>query len=190
MPVADIGRTAPWTRKTPAVGAVIALAVAVVVGIGILRPFVQRWNAREAKLAEAQTKLADLTGVVANRVLADSVGNQREALLAQFPQRVLRAKSRALAASALQSLMIELAESSNVTVNRLDVAALETSGDLPFELSANGDILGLTDLLQRIRTARYIVSVREMTVQNTSALRGAPDVLQVTLSLDAPVIVQ
>lgn len=121
--------------------------------------------------------------------MIDSVSRIVEQELARQSQRVLQARSRTLAASALQSLVLELAELSNVTVTRLDVAGTDGGSELPFELSANGDIYGLADLLQRIRTAPVVVVIRKLQVQNNSALRGAPDVLQIGLSLSSPVIV-
>lgn len=168
----------------------VAVAVLSVLAAAFGYPFGKHWMAREAELKSARAQLAALQSVVDHQPQADSIEAARNQLLASQPTRVLRARSRALAASALQSLVQELAESSNVTITRLDVAGLESAGDLPFELSATGDIYGLADLLQRIRTARFVVNVQKLQVQNNSALRGAPDVLQIALSLEAPVIVQ
>lgn len=175
-------------RRSPFIA--LAVLLLVVVAAVLVGPRIARWRERESQLDLARERVAESLLVVSNQSHADSTTQRLEQQLAQLPQRVLRARSRSLAASALQSLVLELAESSNVTITRLDVAALESSGDLPFELSANGDIYGLADLLQRVRTSRFIVAVKKMQVQNNSALRGAPDVLQFTLSLAAPVIVE
>lgn len=175
-------------RRTVVIGAWI-VAVALLLAFGVL-PQVRQWSAREAQIRSAQLQLESLINTVEGQPQLDSMIRLQEQTLASQPRRVLRSRSRALAASALQSLVQELADASNVTVTRLDVANLESSGDLPITLAANGDIYGLAILLQQIRSARYVVIVDKLTSQNNSALRGAPDVLQITLSLHAPVIVQ
>ena len=179
-------KTSGATRSWTGVVWLVLLALLAVV----LIPRVREWRARETRIAAAQTQLQLLSDVVNNQPRLDSIVQLHEAALAVQPQRVLRSRSRALAASALQSLVQEMAESSNVTVTRLDVANTVNTGDLPITLSANGDIFGLAELLRQIRSARYVVVVDKLQAQNNSALRGAPDVLQIALSLHAPVIVQ
>ena len=168
----------------------IVLLAAVALIVVALVPRVREWRAREARIAAAQQQLAALANAVANQAALDSIVQEHEADLSRGAQRVLRSRSRPLAASALQSLVQELAESSNVTVGRLDVANLVGDGDVPIAFSANGDIFGLAELLRRLRGAPYLLIVDKLQVQNNSALRGAPDVLQIALSLHAPVIVQ
>lgn len=175
------------SRSLTSVGAPLVVLVLVVLAV---IPFARGWRAREARIDAAQTQLAEIAGVVRGQGTLDSLATQRERELALRPQRVLRSRTRALAASALQSLVQEMADASNVTVTRLDVANVENRGDLPITLSANGDIFGLAELLRQIRAARYTVVVDKLQTQNNSALRGAPDVLQISLSLHAPVIVQ
>ena len=173
-------------RSYAGVSWLVALALLILV----LVPQVRRWRARETRMAAAHGQLQDLANVVQNQAALDALIQQHESELALRPQRVLRSRSRALAASALQSLVQEMADASNVTVTRLDVANSANSGDVPITLSANGDIFGLAELLRQIRAARYTVVVDKLQAQNNSALRGAPDVLQIALSLHAPVIVQ
>ncbi|MBC8087986.1 MAG: hypothetical protein H7Z40_12030 [Phycisphaerae bacterium] len=181
----DVGKRAPRLSS----GIVVAALLLIVV-IAAGRPIVAHWRGVDAPLQTARLQVAELQALIQNQSFVDSASLRNEQQLALQPQRVLRARSRSLAASALQSLVLELAESSNVTITRLDVAQPDSSGDLPIDLTANGDIYGLADLLQRMRTARFVLQVRKLQVQNNSALRGAPDVLQISLSLQAPVIVQ
>jgi hypothetical protein len=164
----------------------VALAIAFVIV-----PFGRTWVARERAIDAAEARLGQLAGVVNGRARTDSAATAIEAQLAAQPTRVLHARSRALAASALQSLVQELADVSNVTVTRLDVANADTgAGDLPITLSANGDIYGLAALLQQFRHARQVLVVDKLSVQVNSALRGAPDVLQSTITLHAPVVIE
>jgi len=187
--VRSIPPTVAGTRVQRSLFPVIAVALLLLVAVLALRPVVAHWHSVEAPLQTARAQVARLQRLVNNQPAVDSAIQHRAQDLVGRPQRVLQARSRSLAASALQSMVLELAESSNVTIIRLDVAASDSLGDLPFDLSANGDIYGLANLLQRIRTAPFVVVVRKVQVQNNSALRGAPDVLQIALSLQAPVIV-
>lgn len=169
---------------------IVVAAVLLIAAVAVGRPVVAHWRGVEVPLQSLRLQVTELQTRIQNQAAVDSAILRNEQQLALAPQRVLRARSRSLAASALQSLVLELAESSNVTVTRLDVAQPDSSGDLPFDLTATGDIYGFADLLQRIKTARFVLLVRKLQVQNNSALRGAADVLQISLSLQAPVIVQ
>ena len=153
-------------------------------------PAAKRWNARERQIKTAQAALQRLANVVTGAARNDSLARAYDLALASQPRRVLRARSRALAASALQSLVAEMSEMSNVTVTRLDVASVADSGAVPITLAANGDIFGLADLLHQLRIARIAIVVDKLQVQHNSALRGAPDVLQLVLTLHAPVIIE
>lgn len=191
MPNAD--RTAPWAvivAPTPIITISVAVLLLGLVGVFVAMPFVNHWRARESQIQSAQHRLDLLSQVKSNLPTITAEVAEREASLLVQPTRILRAKSRTLAASALQSMVQDMADASHVTVTRLDVANVAGGADLPLTLSANGDIYGLTDLLKQFGSGRYVVDVDKLQVQVNSALRGAPDVLQMTLSLRAPVIVE
>lgn len=183
----------PVASRTPGLrlltGMLLAAGMVLLSAMAVL-PTARRWNARERQIETAQVELQRLANVVTGAARNDSLARAYDSALATQPRRVLRARSRALAASALQSLVAELAEISNVTVTRLDVASVADSGDVPITLAANGDIFGLADLLRQLRVAKIAIAVDKLQVQNNSALRGAPDVLQLVLTLHAPVIVE
>ena len=189
MPGADRVSIAQATARPRSYAGVVWLVVLTLLMIALV-PQAREWRTRETRITAAQGQLQKLANIVQNQTALDSIIQQHERELERRPQRVLRARSRALAASALQSMVQEMAEASNVTVTRLDVANSINSGDLPITLSANGDIFGLAELLRQFRAARYTVVIDKLQAQNNSALRGAPDVLQIALSLHAPVIVQ
>ena len=191
MASADDMSAPPFARQQPRILsaglAIVALAVLVVF---VITPFAKRWSEREAQIEAAQRQFNHLNALFINQAATNAMVTQREVSMSLQPTRVLRAKSRALAASALQSMVQDMAEASHITVTRLDIATVVAGTDVPLTLSANGDIYGLTDLLRQFRNSRYVVDVDKMLVQVNSALRGAPDVLQMTLSLHAPVIVE
>ncbi len=116
-----------------------------------------------------------------------------EAQLAALPQRVLTAATGALAATGVQSLLQEYADRSRVTVSRLDVAGGLDSATadtpvrrLPITLTGTTDIYGVAELLGQLARGPKLLHVEQLTVQANPALRGAPDVLQLTLALSAP----
>ena len=61
---------------------------------------------------------------------------------------------------------------------------------LPATIAAYGDIFGLAEFLHKLSSGPRVVRVERIAIQQNSALRGAPDVLQITVTLAAPVIVQ
>ncbi len=211
MTVADRGSSAmmsPREWRFVRVGTLVS-AVALVTVFGVL-PFVRHWREREAQLGAERERFARLQSLVAHRASIDSTVLAREAQLASMPRRVFRARSRALASSSLQSLLQDLAEQSNVTVSRLDVAgggsgggsmqqgtspgdssaAQNGSEQLPVSMSAIGDVYGLTAFLRQLRDGPRVVNIDRVSVQVNSALRGAPDVLQITISMHAPAIIE
>ena len=191
MPNADRTSASPVAvAPTPIITISIVVLLLGLVGVFVAKPFVSNWRAREAKIELAQHQLNRLSEAKWNFPTMNVEIAEREASLSLQPTRILRAKSRTLAASALQSMVQDMADASHVTVTRLDVANVAGGADLPLTLSANGDIYGLTDLLKQLGSGRYMVDVDKLQVQVNSALRGAPDVLQMTLSLRAPVIVE
>jgi hypothetical protein len=185
-------------QRTLLIGAIVVTA-AVIVAYVIL-PFSLHWRQREAELESARGRLAELTALTKNARALDSAAGAAERALATGGRRVIRARSATLAASALQSFLQDASDASNLVVTRLDVAAdngtpsdsavMSGAGSIPATLSAHCDIVGLAELLSQFAQGPRVVHVERMTVQLNSALRGAPDMLQVTLSVRAPVIIE
>jgi hypothetical protein len=175
----------------------------------VLLPFARHWELREVELEGTRARVTEVAALVANARALDSAATAEERLLASGGRRVIRARSRALAASALQSFLQDASDASRLVVTRLDVATGDTDNEaspgadslavdagtspatfIPATLSAHCDVTGLADLLSQFSNGPRVVQVERMTVQTTSALRGAPDMLQVTLTLRAPVIIE
>lgn len=198
-------------RRTVLWGAAIVLLSLLVTFVAL--PFARRWALREVELEGTRARATELATLAGSARALDSAAVAEERSLAAGGRRVIRARSRALAASALQSFLQDASDASRLVVTRLDVAAADASGDadagsdplagsgpgmagtspaifIPATLSAHCDITGLADLLAQFANGPRVVQVERMTVQSTSALRGAPDMLQVTLTLRAPVIIE
>lgn len=183
----------PRDRRALRLG-VVASAVVVVVALGL--PAARHWRAREDAIAARTAELARLRGLAegGDALLAPALGARRE-LMAGLPHRPLRAESPDLAAGALQALLQQYADDSQLTVLQLDAAgAPDTTSAgtpaLPATLVATGDIYAVADLLSRVEQGAVLLEIRDATVQALAGQRGASghERLQVTLTLRAPVV--
>ena len=180
----------------------------------VVLPFVRRWTVREVLVREARDDVAMLSGLVSSAPALENAATRAEAALAVSPSRIFHARSAPLAASALQSLLQDAANASHLLVTRLDVAQSLTSvptqtfrapaiadtapaasaagigANLPATLAAYCDILGLAAVLDHLAHAPRVVHVEKLTIQQNSALRGAPDMLQIVLTVRAPVVLE
>jgi hypothetical protein len=177
----------------------------------VLLPFGRHWQLREAELDGTRARVRELASLAGSARALDSAATATEQWLAARGRRVIRARSRALAASALQSFLQDASDASRLVVTRLDVASggpesanpgavAEAADDstaggaastvILATLSAHCDITGLADLLAQFAHGPRVMHVGRIAVQTTSALRGAADMLQVTLTVRAPVIIE
>jgi general secretion pathway protein M len=185
---------APRERRVVSWGAMIAtLALAIVYAVV---PFARNWRVRETSIQAARQQLAALEGLVRDAPSLRAAADAEQRAIAQAPQRLFSAASPALAAAGAQSLLQEYADRSRVTITRLDAAAgldsttsSESVRRLPITLTGTTDIFGVAELLGQLMQGARRLDVEQLTVQTNPALRGAPDVLQLTLSLSAPWVV-
>jgi hypothetical protein len=181
--VFSLGISAP-DRRTIRLGLVVSV-LALTLAFGVL-PFARRWRAREDLIAIETDRLARLRGLVANEAKLRELVETRSAALETGRQRLLSARTPALAASSLQSLLQGFADQSQVTVSQLDVAGAPETADealpmIPANVSAVGDIYGITDMLALIHHGSLVLEVVELTVRPNPALRG--DLLQMNATL-------
>lgn len=178
-------------------GALAVLVVSVLLVYGAL-PFARRVRLREAQIDAAQRRASLLAAYASRSSELERAAAVEERALSMAPRRVLHAASEPLAASALQSLLQEAAEGAGLAVNRVEVssgddstltATADGAAAVSGSLSAYGDVHGLAALLRTLEAGPRVVRVERITVQQNSALRGASDVLQVTIAVRAPVII-
>lgn len=189
-------RTAEKQREQRVIiGALVVLTASLLLVYGVL-PLVRTVRARELQIDAARSRAALLAGYAAAVPALEQAATRDEAWLATTARRVLHATSEPLASSALQSLLQDAAEGAGMAVNRVEVnadtdsaAAGGSVAQLRGSLSAYGDIHGVAALLRTLEAGPRVVAVERISVQQNSALRGAPDVLQVTLGVRAPVLI-
>lgn len=177
-------------RRTVTIGATVVVLALFVAFVAL--PFVRHWQLREVELRTTRDSVRELRGLVASATALDSAERHIGASLSSEGRRVIRARSATLAASALQSYLQDASDASRLVVTRLEVAPSAEPGAsfVPASLAAYSDIHGVAELLGHLEHGPRLMFVERMTVQMNSALRGAPDVLQVTLTLRAPVIIE
>lgn len=176
-------------RRTIVIAAWVAAAALATAYVGI--PFARRVTARNAQIAVERERVGRLTTYVRRQSEIDSAIATRDAALAQSPARVLHGRSAALVASELQRVLQDYARMSRVSVSRIDVPGTPdssgTSLSMGATISAVGDIYGLVQLLGYLQHGPQLVTVRDLSVQSTSALRG--DLLQLSVQVRAPFLV-
>lgn len=178
----------PRERRTLLIAAVVSVT-ALVTAYGVL-PFARRWTAREERLAAKREQLARLNWLVRNERRLTSLAGARERALDAAPRRLIVGESASLASAELQRVVLELAETSQLQVQQVDVAAetAEAQADnakVGARLSAVGDVVGLAEFLDRIARGSTFTQVHELDVQPNPA-RG--DLLSIAVSVRAPFV--
>lgn len=177
-------------RRTIALGGAV-LAAALLVTTVIL-PTVARWRDREAMIDALQRQRSQLIALGTQRAALESALESRRMQAETLPVRLVRGRTPALAASALQSLLQEYASASRVSVTRLDLASTPDSGaatpTIPAIVAATGDIYGLADFLARLEHGGRLLEVTELSVSPNPALRG--ELLQLSVAVRAPYLLE
>lgn len=172
------------------IGGIAVLALSLLVTYGLL-PAVTRWRTRDMQLERVRSQVAHLRSIQQHAAELEAAATTREGQLASGVRRVIHARSSALGASALQALLQGAADASGLVVERMDVGPdLTPEGDLTATMSMYGDVHGLAAVLAQLASAPRVTAVEQLTVQINPALRGAPDVLRVTLGVRAPMVLE
>lgn len=193
----------------------LAIVLVAIVATRVVVPYTQRWQARAVALEAARERVAQRRAIAAQAPQLTQAADVAERQLASAARRVLHARSLALAASALQALLQDATDGAGMVVNRIEAGAdvgvdseaeseasaaagpraaapaVSVPGDaVTASLSVIGDIHGLAALLATLERGPRVVVVERLTVTQNSALRGASDVLQVTIGVRAPVVLE
>ncbi len=169
--------------------AVVVLLTAIVMSQGIV-PVVRHWNARAQRIDRERERIAVLHKLLNEAPALDSAAAHTEQTLADSPRRVLHGTTPALATNGLQALLQDAGEGAGMVVTRVEVSStLDSTSTAAGTLAAYGDIRGLATLLRTLTVGPRVVMPTTLTVQQNSALRGAPDVVQVVIAVKAPVVI-
>ena len=165
--------------------AVVALAY-VVTAWGL--PAAARWREREAMIDALRHQRAQLVALAERRGELEEGLRARQAAAEALPVRVVRGRTVALAAAAVQEVLQAHATASRISVTRLDVASAPDSAGgaatLPATVAATGDIYGLADFLSRVEQGPVLLPVIEMAIAPNPSLRG--ELLQLAVTVRAP----
>jgi hypothetical protein len=165
--------------------AALVSATALVIAYGII-PYARRWSAREESIAAKREQLARLQWLARNETRLTRTAEERERALDAGPRRLIVGETPNLASAELQRAILEIAESSQLEVQQVDVANTTdpaAATHIAARLSATGDVVGLADLLERVARGPTFAEVQELDVQ-PNALRA--DLLSISLAVRAP----
>lgn len=175
-------------------GVIVAGAIVVALAVFLTRvalPALASWQTKALALETARAQVAHWQGLIEHRDSLERIASRAERALAERPRRLLHARTSALGASALQSYLQDAVDGAGMLVNRVDVEQNTSASEaLTAQLSVIGDIEGLARLLETLAHGPRVVTVTRLTVQQNSALRGATDVLQVTIGVHAPLVLE
>lgn len=173
-------------RERRVVSGGAAVAVLALLTVWIVLPFARRWEVREAAISAKELQLGQLRGLVNNESARqkDLVARQKDRESSR--ERLLTGATPALAASNLQALLQGYADGSRVTLDRVDVVAEPgDSGEvvpaIPVRLSGQGDIYGISELLNRLQYGGKLLVIDELRVTGGNAY--GPDLLTFSLRL-------
>lgn len=173
----------PRERRTLAVAAIVS-AVALLTAYGVM-PYARRWTAREESIGAKREQLARLQWLARNEARLTRTAEERERALDAGPRRLLVGETANLASAELQRAVLEIAESSQLEVQQVDVAnaADASATHIAARLNAIGDVVGLADLLERVARGATFAEIQELDVQ-PAALRA--DLLTISVAVRAP----
>src|SRR5690349_12835940 len=108
-------------RRMVAAGALVS--VLALLAVWVVLPFARRWQDREATIAAEQVRLGQLRGLVQSQGGVQRRLDSLQQARRQLRRRLLTGSTPALAASNLQTLLQSYADSSRVTLDRVDPVA-------------------------------------------------------------------
>jgi hypothetical protein len=157
---------------------------------GVL-PYYQRWSARSATIAAARDQRDRLRALVASESTFRQALDARRTARGMWGARLVSGSTPALAASELQALVRRYAELSAVEVDRVNVVGEPTPIEggltaIPLQLTAQGDIHGLVQLLSLIREGERLLVVDDLTVTASAPRSDGVQVLTWSMRLRGP----
>lgn len=174
-------------RRVVAGGAVVSTLA--LLGVWVILPFARRWQDREAAIAGQEIRLSQLRMLVNSQTAVRQAVAERQRARTAVHRHLLTGSTPALAASNLQALLQGYADSSRVSLDRIDlVAEPGAAGDhglpaIPVRLSGQGDVYGLTSLLNRLQFGEKLLVIDELSVNAGGVAGSKPDLLVFSVRL-------
>ena len=170
----SLRRLSPREQRVVIGGAAVA-GLMLLATFGVL-PYYRRWSERSAAIAATREQRDRLRALVASEAAFRRALDARRSARATWGARLVSGSTPALAASELQALVRRYAELSAVEVDRVNVVGEPTlmGGGLtaiPLQLSAQGDIYGLLQLLSLLQHGERLLVVDDFTL-TAGAPRG------------------
>ena len=174
-------------RRIIAAGAVVSTLA--LLAVWVLLPYARRWQDREEAIVAQETRLMQLQRLVEGENAARQNLASGQRARSGLRRRLLTGSTPALAASSLQARLQALADTSRVSLDRIDpMAEPGAAGDhglpaIPVRLSGKGDIYGLTRFLNGLQRGEKLLVVDELSVNAGDATGQRPDLLVFSVRL-------
>ena len=157
------------------IGGAAVAGLMLLTAFGVL-PYYRRWSERSVTIAAAREQRDRLRTLVASESAFRQALDARRTARGTWVARLVSGSTPALAASELQALVRRYAELSAVEVDRVNVVGEPTPIEggltaIPLQLTAQGDIHGLVQLLSLIQEGERLLVVDDLTV-TAGAPRG------------------
>lgn len=165
------------------------VSVLVLLGVWVVQPLARRWQDQEAAIAAQDIRLSQLRTLVNSQTAVRQSVAERQGARVAVHRHLLTGSTPALAASNLQALLQGYADSSRVNLDRIDlVAEPGAAGDhgmpaIPVRLSGQGDVYGLTSLLNRLQFGEKLLLIDELSVNPVGMVGSKPDLLVFSIRL-------
>jgi len=174
-------------RRIVAAGALVSTLA--LLTVWVILPFARRWQDREAAIAAQESRLMQLRMLVVREAQIKQSLAFRQQARSAVRQRLLIGSTPALAASSLQALLQAYADTSRVSLDRVDLVAEPDTAEeqhllpIPVRLSGQGDIYGLTGLLDRLQHGGKLLVMDELSVNAGGVAGFKPDLLVFSVRL-------
>jgi hypothetical protein len=174
-------------RRVVAAGALVSTLA--LLTVWVVLPFAHRWQEREAAIVAQETRLMQLRRLVEAEDAARQSLTLRQRARDAVRQRLVTGTTPALAASNLQALLQSYADTSRVNLDRVDLVAEPGAASdhalpvIPVRLSGQGDIYGLTGLLNRLQHGEKLLVTDELSINAGAVAGNQPDLLVFSVRL-------
>lgn len=174
-------------RRVIAGGALVSTLALLVAWLVL--PYARLWRDREAAIAAQEIRLTQLRRLMEGENAAKQNLTSSQRARGAVRRRLLTGSTPALAASSLQARLQALADTSRVSLDRIDPMAEPGGGSdhglptIPVRLSGKGDIYGLTAFVGALQGDEKLLVIDELSVNAGDITGQRPDLLVFSVRL-------
>jgi hypothetical protein len=177
------------TREQRFIAAGALVSTLALLAVWVVLPYATRWQDREAAIGAREIRLVQFRRLVEGEDTARQNLASGQRTRSALRRRFLTGSTPALAASSLQARLQALADTSRVSLDRIDPMA-DPGGArdhglpaVPVRLSGKGDLYGLTGFLSGLQRGEKLLVIDELSVSAGDVTGQRPDLLVFSVRL-------